>query len=183
MQRVPSGSVATWGILTQRTSDAQDPTFHSRQVAFASRQLRAQEGREAAIAIGAREPGGDAMRIMLIGSPALRPGAAPVTISERGLAGPQQIGRSFELQRLQMIQIRTWLVRWPRQARAMEPRALDHICLSFMEKANAELVRSFRAQPKRAENPIGEMSYVISDNGVGMRGDGDCNDMEIVRVG
>ena len=65
----------------------------------------------------------------------------------------------------------------------MEPRALDHICLSFMEKANAELVRSFRAQPKRAENPIGEMSYVISDNGVGMRGDGDCNDMEIVRVG
>src|ERR1700716_817026 len=71
MQRVPPDSVATWGTFTRRTSDAQDPTFHSRQVAFASRQPRAQEGREAAIAIGAREPGGDAIRIVLIGSPVL----------------------------------------------------------------------------------------------------------------
>src|SRR5437667_12188174 len=82
-----------------------------------------------------------------------------------------------------MIQVRARFVRRPFQACAVESGTLNDICRSFMEKASAELVWSFYSKPKRAENRVGEMPYVVGDDGLGLGGNGGCHGMDVVHVG
>ena len=52
--------------LPDQAGNAQDPTLHLRELAFGWHQVGFQECGKAAIAVGARQPGGDAIGVVLI---------------------------------------------------------------------------------------------------------------------
>ena len=64
------------------------------------------------------------------------------------------------------------------QACAVKSGARDDLYLDFHEKSGTGPVWVSARSPN-GENPIWEMSHAVSDYAVVMRGDSDCNDMEM----
>lgn len=102
--------------------------------------------------------------------------------SEGGLVGSQQFG-ALKLERRQMIQAQFRIVRWPFQDYAAKSGALDDPYWIFMKKTAQNPSGVSAWSPSGPRTRSGKCRTFSVTNAVGMRGDSNRDDMEIVRVG